>query len=120
MNFLFRWKHNDGSVVEFSEKGWKADDPQKSAWLTKMSDLCSNSPVLPPAIRVWLRENCQLVEFTGPGDAARPIRVPPHSGGELAELEALARAANGGLSPNFSERTELFRRAARKARDDHP
>jgi hypothetical protein len=116
MIFLFRWKHSDGSIVEFSEKGWKADDPQKSAWLIEMSELCGNSPVLAPAIRIWLQENCQLVEFTGPEDRLAPIKVPCNSGGELDSLQVLARAVNAGISPNFSERTKLFRRAAREAR----
>jgi hypothetical protein len=112
MIFLFRWRHIDGSIVEFSEKGWKADDPKKSAWLIKMSELCSSSPVLAPVIRVWLQENCQLVEFSGPGDAARQFRVAHHSGTELGELEAFARAVNGGLFPNFSERTKPFSASA--------
>ena len=85
MIFVFRWRHNDGTIVEFSEKGWKADDPQESAWLTKMSELCSSSPVLAPAIRVYLQENCQLVEFSGSMDASRSIRAPSHSGSELGE-----------------------------------
>jgi hypothetical protein len=114
--FLFRWKHNDGSIVEFSEKGWKADDPQKSAWLIEMSELCGNASVLTPAIRIWLRKNCHLVEFTGPEGKLRPIRVPCEPGSELATLQVLARAVNAGISPNFSERTEILRRAARKGR----
>lgn len=75
MSFLFRWKHKDGSIVEFSDHGWRSDDAEKSVWLIKMSDLCSSSPVLAPIIKIWLQENCQLVEFTGPEDAVRRIRV---------------------------------------------
>jgi hypothetical protein len=30
MVFLFRWRHNHGSAVEFSENSWEADDPQGS------------------------------------------------------------------------------------------
>jgi hypothetical protein len=113
MIFLFRWKHNDGSTIEFSEKGWKADDPEKNAWLIKMSELCSSYPVLAPAIRIWLQENCQLVEFTRPEHLVEPIKVPCESGRELGDLEALARGVNGGISPNFSKRTNFFRRASR-------
>jgi hypothetical protein len=109
MIFLFRWKHNDGSTVEFSEEGWKADDPDKNAWLIQTSELCRSSPVLAPAIRLWLQENCRLVEFIGTDDTVRSIKVPADSGRELGRLEVLARAANGGISPNFSDRSGLFR-----------
>jgi hypothetical protein len=113
MTFLFRWKHKDGGVVEFSQLGWKSDDPEKSRWLVHMSELCSSSPVLAPAIRLWLQENCRLVEFVGPEDALMPIKVPQDSGSELPGLQALARAANAGISPNFSVRTSIFRRNRR-------
>jgi len=112
MTFLFTWVHNDGSLVEFSDQGWRSDDPEKSAWLVKMSELCSSHPVLAPAIRIWLQENCQLVQFSGLEDAVKPISVLRHSGSELNERQAPARAVNGDISPNFSERTE---RAARRA-----
>jgi hypothetical protein len=29
MTFLFKWRHQDGSTVEFSDKGWRSDDPEK-------------------------------------------------------------------------------------------
>jgi hypothetical protein len=61
-------------------------------------------PVVAPAIRIWLRENCQLVEFTELEDAVKPISVPHHSGTELDKLQALDRAAIGSISPNISQR----------------
>ena len=61
MNFQFTWRHEDGSIIEFSEHGWKSDDAEKATWLTEMSDLCSSSPTVPPGIHVWLQEYCQLI-----------------------------------------------------------
>ena len=69
MNFQYRWKHKDGSIVEFSEKGWRADDPEKDAWLNQMSAGCSPSPVLTLAIKIWLQRNCELVESRGLDEA---------------------------------------------------
>jgi hypothetical protein len=48
MNSQFTWKHEDRSIIEFSEHGWKSDDAEKATWLTQMSDLCSSSPTVPP------------------------------------------------------------------------
>jgi hypothetical protein len=111
MTFLFRWKHADGSIVEFSERGWRSDDPEKNDWLIKTSELCSSFPVAAPAIRIWLQENCQLVQFTGP-DADRPtVRIHYDSSSEGGKPKALARATNGSISPNFSNRGSLFRPA---------
>jgi hypothetical protein len=104
MILLSRWEHKDGSVVEFSEQGWRSDDPKKSACLVKMSEVCGSYPVVAPAIRIWLQENCQLVEFTEPEDAVKSIGVPHHSGAELGKLQALGRAVNDGISPNIPER----------------
>jgi hypothetical protein len=61
MNFQFTWKHEDGSIIEFSEHGWKSDDAEKATWLTEMSDLCSSSPTAAPGIRVWLQRYCRLI-----------------------------------------------------------
>ena len=30
MNFTFKWKHRDGSIVEFSAQGLRSDDPEKA------------------------------------------------------------------------------------------
>jgi hypothetical protein len=70
MNFLFTWKHQDGSVVEFSEDGWKSNDVEKTKWLTQISDLCSSSPTFSPSIRAWLEAHCQLIAFHGPGETS--------------------------------------------------
>ena len=71
--FLFRWRHRDGSIIEFSDQGWNADDPKKRRRLIRMSALCSSSPALTPQIKAWLKNNCQLIEFVGPErGAAKP------------------------------------------------
>jgi hypothetical protein len=111
MIFLFRWKHEDGSIVEFSHKGWKADDPEKEAWLVKMSELCSAAPVIAPGIRVWLNETCQLVEYKGPVAPLSPARISD-STRELRPREPV----NGSVSPTFTGRIWLFRRTRRKAK----
>jgi hypothetical protein len=67
--FLFRWVHRDGSIIEFSDQGWTSDDPKKRRRLIRMSELCSSSPALTPRIKVWLKNNCRLIEFNGPEGA---------------------------------------------------
>jgi hypothetical protein len=64
MNFAFRWRHQDGSVVEFTMAGWRSDDPRKASWLSRMNQLYSLSPAIPPVVRNWLQLECELVEFT--------------------------------------------------------
>jgi hypothetical protein len=64
--FLFRWRHKDGSIIEFSEQGWNSNDPKKRRWLIRMSGLFSSSPALTPRIKTWLTNNCHLLESTGP------------------------------------------------------
>jgi hypothetical protein len=66
VNFSFTWRHMDGSVVTFSPDGWTSSDPEKAAWLNAMSRLTSSEPVAPPLIRIWLAEECQLVEVHRP------------------------------------------------------
>jgi hypothetical protein len=114
--FLFRWKHADGSIVEFSDQGWGSDDPEKNEWLNKMSQLSASYPVLSPAIRMWLRENCHLIEFSGQEGSGSPIRVDHGSGNEIDKLEALAGAADGGDSPDIRDRIRLLARTRRKAK----
>jgi hypothetical protein len=63
MNFSFKWKHQDGSMIEFSAVGWRSDDPGKAEWLTKMNQLSSSTPAIAPGIRLWLQEYCELIEF---------------------------------------------------------
>jgi hypothetical protein len=66
MSFVLRWQHDDGSIVEFSTSGWKSDDAAKTRWLNQISDLCSSTPVISPGIRIWLQENCRLIEVRRP------------------------------------------------------
>ncbi len=56
MNFAFKWKHLDGSMVELSETGWTSDDPDEAGWLTKMNDLSSAETGVAPGIRIWLQQ----------------------------------------------------------------
>jgi len=34
-----------------------------------MSEVCSSWPALTPRIKVWLKNNCRLIEFNGPEGA---------------------------------------------------
>jgi len=67
MNLAFKWKHQDGSMVEYSSDGWSSDDPEKAAWLATTSRLCSSGVAIPTDLRLWLQRNCELIEFRGPG-----------------------------------------------------
>lgn len=111
MTFLIRWKHKDGSVVEFSDHGWRSDDPEKNDWLIKINELCSTSPVIAPMIRMWLRETCRLVESKGPEDAPTSAGVPDHPCGKLGDIEAISRGVNDSLSHTFSHKRRFFRGA---------
>ncbi len=115
MSFRFRWKHKDGSIVEFSEKGWKTDDPGKDAWLNKMSARYSPSPVLTLGIKIWLQRNCQLVEFRGLDKAHNLNRFPGKRGHEFDRPEAAAGNASHSVSPPSNEKREAVRSAGRKA-----
>jgi hypothetical protein len=63
MYFAFKWKHGDGTTVEFEPDGWCSDDPAKMQWLTTESGLSNPWPVIPAAIRLWLQQHCELIEF---------------------------------------------------------
>jgi hypothetical protein len=63
MNFAFKWKHQEGSIVGFSPRGWRYDDPGKADWLTKMNQLSNSTPAIAPGIRIWLQQYCELIEF---------------------------------------------------------
>ena len=65
MFFAFRWIHGDGSTIEFSPEGWQSNDQTKLDWLNKESAKSPGWPIIPLAIRAWLRRNCELIEFKG-------------------------------------------------------
>ena len=65
MNFAFKWRYRDGSIVEFAPTGWTSNDPLKADWLSKMNQLSSSGPAISPAIRNWLQEECELIDFSG-------------------------------------------------------
>jgi hypothetical protein len=66
VKFYLKWKHRDGSTIEFSPAGWSSNDPIKTDWLTKMSQLSSSAPSIPPVIRSWIQEECELIAFGEP------------------------------------------------------
>ena len=66
VNFCFKWRHRDGSTVEFNRTGWRSDDPLKADWLSKVNQLSSSGPAIPPGVRNWLQEECELIEVSGP------------------------------------------------------
>jgi hypothetical protein len=65
--FLFVWRHTDGSIVTFSHDGWACSDPKKATWLNSMNHLTSSVPAISPLVRLWLQEHCHLVEGRAPG-----------------------------------------------------
>ena len=66
VKFYLKWRHHDGSTIEFSPAGWTSNDPQKAFWLRKMDQLSSSVPSIPPVIRNWLLQECELVAFGEP------------------------------------------------------
>jgi hypothetical protein len=66
VNFCFKWRHRDGSTVEFSPNGWISDDPIKADWLSRMNQLYGCGPGIPPGVLNWLRNECELIEVNGP------------------------------------------------------
>jgi hypothetical protein len=65
MYFAFKWKHLDGATVDFEPAGWFCNDPVKMEWLRTESGLSNPWPVIPAAIRLWLQQQCELIEFRG-------------------------------------------------------
>lgn len=65
MHFAFTWKHRDGSTIEFAQGSWNSDDPEKAEWLKTQCAVSKPCPVIPVAIRFWLRQHCELIEFRG-------------------------------------------------------
>jgi hypothetical protein len=118
MSFQFRWKHKDGSIVEFSEKGWRADDPEKGAWLNKMSAGCRPPPALTLAVKIWLQSNCELVESRGP-DAARNLSFNGKRGDEFEGPEADTANASQNVERPSEEKSDPFRRGGRKSMINH-
>jgi hypothetical protein len=65
MNFCFKWKRRDGSSIELNPSGWSSDDSNKAKWLVEMQ-LSGSGPAIPPVIRNWLQEECELISVSGP------------------------------------------------------
>jgi len=119
MSFRYRWKHKDGSIVEFSEKGWRTEDPGKDAWLNEMSGRNSPSPVLTLGIKVWLQRNCRLLESSGLDEAHNLNSFPGKRGNEFDRPEAAAGNASHSVSRASEEKSEAVRPAGRKAKISH-
>jgi hypothetical protein len=119
MSFRFRWKHQDGSIVEFSEKGWRTDDPGRDAWLNRMSARYGPSPVLTRGIKIWLQRNCQPVEPSGPAKAHNLNGFPEKRGNESDRPEAAAGNASHSISPPSNEKSGTVRPAGRKSMISH-
>jgi hypothetical protein len=66
MNFCFKWRHQDGSILEFGPTGWASDDPQKIDWLLKSNQASGSGVAILPGIRSWLQEECELIDVSGP------------------------------------------------------
>jgi hypothetical protein len=107
MSFIFRWKHKDGSIVEFCEKGWRAEDPENNAWLSKMSGRCGPSPVLTRTIKIWLQKNCKPVDFRGSDELSFLTDCPVKRRSELERSVKVASPPNKSVSslPNESSRS---------------
>ena len=65
MYFAFRWKHQDGSLIGFGPEGWCSDDPAKNEWLKSQSESSRGWPIIPSRLRIWLQQQCELLEFSG-------------------------------------------------------
>ncbi|PWT87074.1 MAG: hypothetical protein C5B58_00345 [Acidobacteria bacterium] len=98
MKLIALWRHWDGSIVEFYDTGWRSTDPEKSEWLTKMNWLCSTAPAIPPVIKMWLEDNCELIGFFD--SQVGPVRRD----GKSEKLEA------GGVVDGYIEHGNALKR----------
>jgi hypothetical protein len=119
MSFQFRWKHKDGSIVEFSEKGWRADDPEKDAWLNEMSAGRSPSPVLTLAIKIWLQSNCELVQSKAQDEAHKLNYLKRKRGNESNRPEEDTGTATQNVGRPIEAKSDPFRRRGRNAIINH-
>jgi len=62
VSFYLSWRHQDGSVVTFSPKGWHSSDPEKSLWLNTMNALTCSVAAIATCVRNWLEDECHLIE----------------------------------------------------------
>ena len=65
-NFLIAWRHKDGSIITFSPRGWSSTDSEHATWLNAMNHLTSSVPSIAPCVRLWLEQECQLLEAHRP------------------------------------------------------
>jgi hypothetical protein len=89
--------------VEFSEAGWKSADTQKSDWLTTMSGLSSTAPAIPPVIRLWLEENCELLDFQALPDVLINTSSPTQPVSNIGQSGARGPAIKKPGRPNSSK-----------------
>jgi hypothetical protein len=53
-------------MLEFGPTGWTSDDPQKIDCLLKSYQPSGSGVAIPPDVRKWLQEECELTDFSGP------------------------------------------------------
>jgi hypothetical protein len=109
MSFTFKWKHKDGSIVEFSERGWRAEDPKKNAWLSKMSAHCCSSPVLTRAMKIWLRKNCKPVDSIESNELSFPTSFPEERSSQVDRPAKVASRRTDSVSPAPNQRNRPSR-----------
>src|ERR1700678_49587 len=62
VSFFLSWRHQDGSVVNLSPKGWHSSDPQKYLLLNTINALTCIVPAIAPCVRNWLEDEFHLIE----------------------------------------------------------
>jgi len=77
-------QYSDGSIAEFSEASSKSADTEKNDRLTTISDVGSTAPEIPPVIKPWLEEKCELLDssdlLVNPSSRPQPVTDVKHSG----------------------------------------
>jgi hypothetical protein len=106
MSFTFKWKHKDGSIVELSESGWRAEDPKRSARLRKMSSYS----VLTRAMKVWLQKNCKPVDSVESNRLSFPTSFPEKRRSQVDRPTKVASRPNDSISPTPNERNPSGRK----------
>jgi hypothetical protein len=84
MRFMATLQYSDGSIREFSEAGSKSANTERNDWLTTISDVGSTAPEIPPVIKPWLEEKCELLDssdlLVNPSSRPQPVTDVKHSG----------------------------------------
>ena len=108
---------SDGSIIEFSEHGWKSADAEKATWLTEMSDLCSSSPIVPAGIQVWLQRYCRLIACEVPEGMISTERSRSTSGERPSDPNLPIRKNMGSLQKRRNQAVGVTKRSIDSACD---